>query len=297
MRINIVECHSLFVFGVLTTAIVGCSSKSDVSVDNHILEIDAIAAVDSCHKAVSLWPSVIAASSEDTNALYYAGSIMGKAVIVHETPEGVKQVLYEDANIDSSIIMPYNQKRDKWILLKGSEEDKVRFWDWQQEIKDFVCSQPQNSALVRKEASFLQIELGSDSTNDIVWVISVYVIDSSFSQNMSNGGRLCTVELFDCDLKERQELCEHARLFRTTVLRRQQCGNAGLFYVHWNNGKFVHVEGVCPEDLFCIDNEIVAPFEFAWDGVYDGLIHFDENIAIEEYRRVAKWPLKDESDY
>src|SRR5574344_1004744 len=108
MRINIAEHPYMFVFGVLATAIVGCSLKSDVSGDNHILGTNAISAVGSCHKTVSLWSSVIAASSEDaTNAVYYAGSITGKAVLVHETSRGAKQELYEDAYIDRSIIMPH----------------------------------------------------------------------------------------------------------------------------------------------------------------------------------------------
>lgn len=285
MRINIAEHPYMFVFGVLATAIVGCSLKSDVSGDNHILGTNAISAVGSCHKTVSLWSSVIAASSEDaTNAVYYAGSITGKAVLVHETSRGAKQELYEDAYIDRSIIMPHTQNRDEWILLKGSGEDKVRFWDWQQEIRDFVRSRPRNSALVRKESSFLKIE----SNSEIVWLINVYDVDASLCPNMSKGDKLCTVELFDCDIKERNDLCSRARLDGTTVVRHQEFKDARLLYAHWNSGKFVRVENFCSESLFCIDNEIVAPFEFAWDGVYDGLIRFDENLAVGEYRRNSR---------
>lgn len=81
MEMKICKRVYLFVFIILTTFIIGCSPNSDVPIDTNILGTNAISAVGSCHKTVSLWSSVIAASSEDaTNAVYYAGSITGRGM-------------------------------------------------------------------------------------------------------------------------------------------------------------------------------------------------------------------------
>lgn len=52
-----------------------------------------------------------------------------------------------------------------------------------------------------------------------------------------------------------------------------------------------HCKELASGRLFVIDNEIVAPFEVAWNLTYDGLIHFDENVAVQAYKRRVEQKL------
>ena len=68
-------------------------------------------------------------------------------------------------------------------------------------------------------------------------------------------------------------------------------GVGGLLYLTVDGAVYVpFYDNINPKELpketfFIIDNELVAPFEIIWNLTYDGLIHFDENVAVQAYKR------------
>ena len=151
------------------------------------------------------------------------------------------------------------------------------------EIVDFVDAIPQMSAIVKPESSWLQFGDGLTNTNDFLWLVNNYIVDTTLCRLLKRGDKVCTVQLYDCDASELKRLFAEARKSGSKTLRHRQLPG-GLKYACWDNGKFVQTGNCVGEKAFCLDNEIVAPFKFVWDGIYAGLLPFNEEAVIRAYK-------------
>ena len=61
--------------------------------------------------------SVISVPCGEVNAVYYAGSIDDKSILMHETSTGMHKWILSEANIERDVIMPYTADKSKWLLF------------------------------------------------------------------------------------------------------------------------------------------------------------------------------------
>ena len=232
----------------------------------------------------NFWSSVISVPSGEVNAVYYAGSIDDKSILMHETSTGVHKWILKGANIESDVIMPYTADKSKWLLLKGTTNQSFRHWNWKKEIEDKIQNLTQNSALVKPLSTFYRVDGDLNGSN--VWVIRVdeFLVEATLCDILKNGDKICAQQLYDGSKEEQQCIISEARHNGSHIVGRKS-RDGGLLLAYWNHGKFIQPEELQAETFFIIDNEIVAPFEFMWDGCYDGLLEFDEEIAQKAYVR------------
>lgn len=227
------------------------------------------------------WTSVITVPCGQTNAVYYAGTIDGSTILVHETSIGIRKWYLKNANVERSIIMPYTNDRCKWILLKDSGEDRFRHWDWKREIQDFIQKLPLKSALVKPISTFYRID-GALPEKGCIFVVGEFLVESTLCDTLRKGDKICTEQLYDGSEEDKLRILFRAmRDGKRIVGRRQQ--NTGLCFTYWDKGRIVHPKELPKETFFIIDNEIVTPFEFMWNNAYDGLVEFDEQFAQDAY--------------
>ena len=232
----------------------------------------------------NFWGSVISVPSGEVNAVYYAGSIDDKSILMHETSTGVHKWILKEANIESDVIMPYTADKSKWLLLKGTNNQCFRHWNWKKEIEDKIQNLTQNSALVKPRSTFYRVDGDLNGSN--VWVIRVdeFLVEAALCDILKNGDKICTQQLYDGSKEEELRIVFEARHNRNSVVGRRQL-DGGLRLAYWDKGRFIRTDQLPSETFFIIDNEIVASFEFMWDGCYDGLLEFDEQYAIDSYLR------------
>jgi hypothetical protein len=180
--------------------------------------------------------------------------------------------------------MPYTENRDKWILLKASDEECLRHWDWHKEIEEFVQSQPKTSALVKPLSTFYLVDGDLKERNPLVVIVDEFSVDETLCDNLKIGDKLCTKQLYDGSKDEEQRIISEARRSENPIVKRR-LRDRGLCFAYWDQGKFINIKGLPNETFFIIDNELVAPFEIIWNLTYDGLIHFDKNVAVQAYKR------------
>ncbi len=230
----------------------------------------------------NFWSSVISVPSGEVNAVYYAGSIDDKSILMHETSTGVHKWILKEANIESDVIMPYTADKSKWLLLKGTTNQCFRHWNWKKEIEEKIQNLTQNSAIVKPLSTFCRVDGDLNGSN--VWVIRVdeFLVEATLCDILKNGDKICTQQLYDGSKEEERRIVSEARHNRNSVVGRRQL-DGGLCLAYWDKGRFIHTDQLSSETFFTIDNEIVAPFEFMWDGCYDGLLEFDEEIAQKAY--------------
>ena len=232
----------------------------------------------------NFWSSVISVPSGEVNAVYYAGSIDDKSILMHETSTEVHKWILRKANIESDVIMPYTADKSKWLLLKGTTNQCFRHWNWKKEIEDKIQNLTQNSALVKPLSTFYRVDGDLNGSN--AWVIRVdeFLVEATLCDILKNGDKICTQQLYDGSKEEERQIVSAARHNKNSVVGRRQI-DGGLYVAYWDKGGFIHTNEFSSETIFIIDNEIVAPFEFMWDGCYDGLLEFDEEIAQKAYVR------------
>lgn len=232
----------------------------------------------------NFWSSVISVPSGDVNAVYYAGSIDDKSVFMHKTSTGMHKWILREANIESGVIMPYTSDKSKWLLLKGTTNQCFRHWNWKKEIEDKIQTLTMNSALVKPLSTFYRVDGELNGSN--AWVVRVdeFLVKATLCDILKSGDKICTQQLYDGSKEEKECIISEARHNRNPIVRRKPRAG-GLCLAYWNRGKFIHPKELPAETFFIIDNEIVAPFEFMWDGCYDGLLEFDEKIAQKAYVR------------
>ena len=230
----------------------------------------------------NFWSSVIPMPCGEVNAVYYAGSIDDKSILMHETSTGMHKWILSEANIESDVIMPYTADKSKWLLLKGTTNQCFRHWNWKKEIEDKIQNLTKNSARVKPLSTFYRVDGDLNGSN--AWVVRVdeFLVKATLCDILKNGDKICTQQLYDGSKEEEQRIISEARHSRNPIIgRKPRDGSPCLAY--WNRGKFIQPEGLPAETFFIIDNEIVAPFEFMWDGRYDGLLEFDETVAQKVY--------------
>ena len=188
------------------------------------------------------------------------------------------------ANIDKNVWQDFSHDPKDWVLMKSTSDDKFRHWDWQKEIIDFIQKIPRRSAIVRPNSSWLQV---SDSGN-FLWLINDYTVEVTLCETLKKGDRLCTAQLYDSDMKEQKRILAEARKSGKNFIRMRFPVSKELCYAHWDNGKFMKIPRAQVELAFFIDDEIVAPFEVAWNMAYDELVNFDEDVAILAYKERAE---------
>lgn len=229
----------------------------------------------------AFWSSVISTPCGETNAVYYAGSIDDIVILMHQTSAGVRKWNLKRANIDKNIIMQYTTDKNKWLLLKGTHDQHLRHWDWKKEIEDNIQNLTKNSALVKPVSTFYRVD--SDFRSN-AWIVRVdeFVVEATLFDILKKGDKICTQQLYDGDMEDKQRIISEARNINNPIVRRVS-QDGGLCLAYWDHGKFIQPQELPTERFFIIDNEIVAPFEFLWDGRYDGLLEFDEKIAQQAY--------------
>lgn len=228
--------------------------------------------------------AIVSVSSDQTNVVYYAGSSNDVSVLVHLTSSGERKWCVAKDRVERTIVMPYTENRDKWILLKSSDEECLRHWYWHKEIEEFVQSQPETSALVKPLSTFYLVDGDLKERNPLVVIVDEFSVDETLCDNLKIGDKLCTKQLYDGSKDEEQRIISEARRSGNPIVKRR-LRDRGLCFAYWDQGKFVNIKGLPNETFFIIDNELVAPFEVAWNLRYDGLIHFEENVAIQAYKR------------
>lgn len=228
------------------------------------------------------WSSVITEPCGQTNAVYYAGTTNGNTILFHETSAGIRKWNLKNANIEKSIIMPYTEDRNKWIVLKDSGEDRFRHWDWHKEIEGFIQRQSKNSALVKPLSTFYKIE--GDLSADYGWttLVEVYSVEATLCDTLKKGDKICTTQLYDGSKDDRRRIRLLGRSCGQRIVGRKKL-QGSMCFAYWDKGKFIKPEELPSESFFIIGNEIVAPFEFMWNNTYDGLLEFDEKFAQDAY--------------
>jgi hypothetical protein len=230
---------------------------------------------------------VLQVPSEQTNIVYYAGTCNGHVVLAHLTLSSNHKWDIGEANIEQAIMMPYTEDKAKWILLKDSDEECLRHWDWHKEIEDFVQKQSEKSALVKHCSAVYKVDGDLADDTACVWIVDVFSVEATLCDALKNGDKICTEQLYDGSKGEKQRIISEARRNGNPIVERR-LQDRGLCFAHWDEGKFISLKELASERLFIIDNEIIAPFEVVWNLTYDGLIHFDENVAIQAYKRRVK---------
>jgi len=232
----------------------------------------------------AFWSSVISTPCGETNAVYYAGSIDDIVILMHQTSAGVRKWNLKGANIDKNIIMQYTTNKNKWLLLKGTDDQHFRQWDWKKEIEDNIQNLTKNSALVKPVSTFYMVD--GDIRRNNAWIVRVdeFVVKATLCDILKKGDKICTRQLYDGDMEDAQRIISEARSKNNPIVGRVS-QDGGLCLAYWGQGKFIQFQELPTERFFIIDNEIVAPFEFLWDGRYDGLLEFDEQLAIDFYLR------------
>lgn len=258
----------------------GCLYEKHVSNENIASDPDLINEVSSYS---DFWASIITVPNGQTNAVYYAGTIDGNSVLVHETIAGIRKWNLKNANINESVVMPYTGDKDQWILLKASEEEHLRYWDWHREIESFIQSQPQKSALVRPLATFYIIEGDISENGEWITVAEVFSVEATLCDALKKGDKVLSTQLYDGCMEDRKRICLNACSDGKHIVRKQQVRQDGLYYATWDKARFINLSEFPTETFYAIDNETVAPFAFMWDNTYDGLLEFDEKIAQDTY--------------
>lgn len=232
----------------------------------------------------NFWNSVISLPCGETNAVYYAGSIDDKAILMHETSAGVCKWEIRDANIEMCVIMPFTVDKGKWLLLKGTTDQQFRHWDWKKEIEDTIQSLTRNSALVKPLSTFYRIDGDLNASNVCVVRVDEFLVVATLCDILKKDDKICTQQLYDGSIEDKNRIISETRLAGNPVVGRNK-RDGRLCFAHWEKGRFLHSEELPDATFFAIDNEIVAPFEFVWDGRYDGLLEFDEQFAVDSYIR------------
>ena len=228
--------------------------------------------------------SVISVPCGEVNAVYYAGSIDDKSILMHETSTGMHKWILSEANIERDVIMPYTADKSKWLLLKGTTNQCFRHWNWKNEIEAKIQNLTKNSALVKPLSTFYRVDGNLNGSH--AWVVRVdeFLVKATLCDLLKNGDKICTEQLYDGSNEEKQSIISKARLNMNPIVGRKP-RDGGLCLASWDCGKFIQPEELPTETFFIIDNEIVAPFEFMWYGCYGGLLEFDEKIAQKAYVR------------
>lgn len=217
---------------------------------------------------ISFLGEVAECRNDSTNRVYYAGSSNDVSVLVHLTSSGERKWCVAEDRVERTTVMPYTENRDKWILLKASDGECLRHWDWHKEIEEFVQSQPETSALVKPLSTFYLVDGDLKERNPLVVIVDEFSVVETLCDNLKIGDKLCTKQLYDGSKDEKQRIISEARRSENPIVKRR-LRDRGLCFAYWDQ----------------IDNELVAPFEIIWDLTYDGLIHFDENVAVQAYKR------------
>jgi hypothetical protein len=165
----------------------GCLYEKHVSNENIASDPDLIYEVSSYS---DFWASIITVPNGQTNAVYYAGTIDGNSVLVHETIAGIRKWSLKNVNMSESIVMPYTQDRKKWVLLKDSAEGRIRHWDWHREIESFIQGQPQKSALLRPLAKFYIIEGDISENGEWITVAEVFSVEATLCDALKKGDKV-----------------------------------------------------------------------------------------------------------
>lgn len=243
----------------------------------------------------TFWSSVISTPCGETNAVYYAGSIDDIVILMHQTSAGVRKWNLKKANVDKNIIMQYTTDKNKWLLLKGTHDQHLRHWDWKQEIEDNIQNLTKNSALVKPVSTFYRVDSDFRRINACIVRVDEFAVEATLCDILKKGDKICTQQLYDGDMEDTHRIISEARSNNNPIVGRVS-QNGGLCLAYWDKGEFIQPQELPTERFFIIDNEIVAPFGFLWDGRYDGLLKFDEKIAQTAYiRRVeAEKRKKDE---
>ncbi len=233
---------------------------------------------------------VLQAPSGQTNTVYYAGTTNGHVVLAHITSSGNHKWDVGGANIEQDIVMPYTEDKEKWILLKDSGEECLWHWDWHKEIEDFVQRQSEESALVMPCSTFYKVDGDLADDSACVLIVDVFSVEATLCDALKKGDKICTERLYDGSKENRKRIVSEVRSCGNQIVERP-LQDRGLCFAYWDEGKFVIPKELASGRLFIIDNEIVAPFEVAWNLTYDGLIHFDENVAVQAYKRRVEQKL------
>ena len=254
-----------------------CQYQNDTLPHNYVGEQDLISAV------VSL-------PCNQTNIVYYAGTSNNVFVLVHQTSETRRFWNLTEVNLDKSIWRDFSADSHDWIVIKQNEEDMLRYWDWHKEIEDFVRRQSEESALVIPCSTFYKVDGDLAGDNACVWVVDVFSIEATLCDTLKKGDKICTERLYDGSIEDRKRIVSEVRSCGNLIVERPR-QDRGLCFAYWAEGKFVIPKELASGRLFIIDNEIVAPFEVAWNLTYDGLIHFDENVAVQAYKQRVEQKL------
>ena len=255
---------------------------------------DGVKIVSSCNldSIENFISSVISASQNETNVVYYAGTSNNIFVLVHETDDGRRFWNMQMVNINKDIWQDFSPNPKEWVLMKDTSEEKFRHWDWQKEIVDFIQKIPRNSAIVRPNSSWLQV----DDSGNFLWLINDYIVEETLCETLKKGDAICTVQLYDTGRNEEERLLAEVRKSGKKNIRKEFSASKGLCYAHWDNGEFRQIPESQGEAAFFIDDELVAPFTITWNMTYDELFDFNEDIAMRAYKeRTEQYPKKQES--
>jgi len=274
------SCRSILMVGIVSLCLTAasctpicnkCHCQKETHLHNSVGEQDFISAV-------------VSSPCGQTNIVYYAGTSNDVFVLVHQTSEACRFWNLTGVNLDKSILRDFSADPCDWIVIKQNEEDTLRYWDWHKEIEDFVQKQSEKSALVMRCSTFYKVDGDLADDNACVWIIDVFSVEATLCDALKNGDKLCTKQLYDGSKEEKHRIISEARHSGNPIVEgRMQ--DRQLCFAYWDQGKFINPKELPKETFFIIDNELVAPFEVAWNLCYDGLIHFEENVAIQAYKR------------
>lgn len=228
--------------------------------------------------------AVVSVPFDQTNIVYYAGTSNDVFVLVHQTNATRRFWNFNVVNLEKSIWREFSDNPRNWIVIKPSGENTLNHWNWRKEIEDFVQRRSEQSALVMPCSTFYKVDCGRVDDNVCVSIVNVFSVEATLCDALKIGDKICTEQLYDGCRDEIDQIVSEAKRSGNSIIERR-LHDRRLCFAYWNKGKFVSPQEMPNETFFIIDNEIIAPFEVFWNLSYDGLIHFDENVAVQAYKR------------
>lgn len=230
--------------------------------------------------------SIVKIPQGQTNVVYYAGTSNDVSVLVHEDNEGVRFWNITNARIGKGHLRAYTPDKKQWILLKDNASEKLSCWDTRAQIHDFVDRLSVCSAIVRPESCWYEMDEFPSTEVGCIYVRQESLVCSTLCNKLKVGGRIRSSELLD--------VSSTSNAYFVAQMKKHQakrwgyrCINGDLSLAVWS-GSLFYTESEMPEDkVLCVTGELIAPFHVYWDLWCDGLLDFNEQTAIDFYKKRA----------
>lgn len=229
---------------------------------------------------------VLQVPSGQTNVVYYAGTSNGVSVLVHETNQGERQWNIANARLGKIYLREFTPCKAYWTVLKSNTAKRLSCWDECQQIRDYVNGLPPCSALVEPQSSWYETDSIPDTQTGCVYLRQDSVVCYSLCKELKKGDRILSQELLDVTQPSNSFIVAQMRKSQTTRWGEKQI-KGDLSLVVWSGGRFCTGPKDSARKMYCVGDELIAPIRVHWDLWCDGLIGFNETMAIECYKRRA----------